>query len=378
MWQKIKNIYHFAQAFLAAFFYQFPSKTLIVIGVTGTDGKTTTVNMIYHILKSAGKKASVISSVGAQIGSKSYDTGFHVSTPSPMSVQSYLKKAKDAGSEYFVLEATSHGLDQNRLAFVDFQVGILTNITHEHLDYHKTYQNYRDAKLKLFKNVKFSIINADDSSYDYVKNHVSGKIVTYSANGKGDYNYQNAQAAICAVGALGISRQSAQKALTTFPGVRGRMEEVKMGQPFKVLIDFAHTPNGLENALKVLRSQLTVNGSRLIAVFGAAGERYKAKRQMMGKAADKYAHLIILTSEDPRSEDPKDIAEQIAKGIKVKKYEIIPDRQKAIESAIEKAKSGDVVAIFGKGHEKSMNIGGKEYPWSDFDAVKSAIKSNGK
>lgn len=373
MWQKTKNIYHFIQAFLAACFFQFPSKRLIVIGVTGTDGKTTTVNMIYHILKSAGKKVSMISSVSAQIGTKSFDTGFHVSTPSPIHIQRYLKEAKDAGSEYFVLEATSHGLDQNRLAFVDFAVGVLTNITHEHLDYHKTHQNYRDAKLKLFKNVKFSIINADDNSYDYVKNHVNGKVVAYSKREGDDYNLSNSQAAIEAAVVLGIKRSEAEKALKTFPGVKGRMEEVKTGQPFKVIIDFAHTPNGLENALKVLSSHLTVNGSRLIAVFGSAGERDKAKRSMMGKAANKYADLIILTSEDPRSEDPTDIANEIANGIKVKKYEIVTDRQEAIESAVEKAKSGDVVAIFGKGHEKSMDIEGKEYPWDEFEAVKRAL-----
>lgn len=373
MWQKVKNYYHFAQALFSAIYFGFPAKKLIVIGVTGTDGKTTTVSMIYHILRSAGKKVSMISSVNAQIAGKSFDTGLHISTPSPWQVQKFLRIAADAQNQYFVLEATSHGLDQNRLAFVDFTVAVLTNITHEHVDYHKTYENYVKAKLKLFKNVKFSIINADDNPYNYVKNHVSGKVISYSAKGKGDYNRSNALAAIETTSVLGINRQQAENALTTFPGVKGRMEEVKLGQPFKVIVDFAHTPNGLEQALKALRSQRT-KSSRLIAVFGSAGERDRFKRPLMGKAADKYADFIVLTSEDPRRDDASDICLQIAAGIKNKNFEVITDRQEAINFAIQEAKANDIVAIFGKGHEKSMAYGKKELPWDEFAAVRKAIK----
>src|SRR3989338_2652193 len=370
MWQKIKNLYHLAQAFFAAIYFSFPSKKLTVIGVTGTDGKTTTINMVYHILKSMSKKVSVISSVGAQIGEKSFDTGFHVTTPSPWQVQKYLKKAIDSGSQYFVLETTSHGLDQNRLAFVDFKVGVLTNITHEHLDYHKTFENYREAKLKLFQKVKFSIINADDDSYGYIKNRVGGKVISYSKNGKGNYNLSNALAAIAATGVLCVGRHQAEKALKTFPGVRGRMEDIKLGQPFRVIVDFAHTPNGLSEALKFLRSQLTTKSSRLIAVFGAAGERDKSKRPLLGQAADESTNIIVLTAEDPRSEYTQTICEEIAKGIKKKKinkdYFIVDDRGAAIEFAIKLAAARDIVGIFGKGHEKSMAYGKGETPWDEF------------
>lgn len=373
MWQKIKNIYHFAQALFAAIFFNFPSKKLTVIGVTGTDGKTTTVNMIYHILKFAGRKVSMISSVNAQIGDKTYDTGLHVSTPSPWKVQNYLSQAAKSGSEYFVLEATSHGLDQNRLTFVDFKVAVLTNITHEHLDYHGTFENYRKAKLKLFKNVQVSVINADDSSYDYVKKHASGRIISYSTGGKGDFNFSNIQAAIRATTALGIAKNTAQIAFKTFPGVRGRIEEIKLEQPYRVIIDFAHTPNGLEQALISLRSQLKAKSSRLIVVFGAAGERDTRKRPMMGKIVSHLADLVILTSEDPRRENPQEIALQIASGMNGKKAHIILDRKEAIEFAVNLANKNDIVAIFGKGHEKSMTFGNKETPWDEFEVTKQAI-----
>lgn len=382
MFQKFKNIYHLLQALLAALYYNFPSKKLSVIGVTGTDGKTTTVNMIYHILKSAGKKVSMISSVNAIIGHKTYDTGFHVSTPSSWQVQKFLREAVEADNKYFVIETTSHGLDQNRLAFVNFTLAVLTNITHEHLDYHKTYENYRNAKLKLFKKVKFSVINADDSSYNYVKNYVSGKVITYRRKGKGDYNLSNTLAAIAATGALGIKRKAAQTALKSFPSVKGRMEEVKLGQPFRVIVDFAHTPNGLEQALRSLRS--TMNNrrrARLIAVFGSAGLRDRLKRKMMGEIAANLAHLTVITAEDPRTEKVEDIIDEIAQGLKEKgkiankDFFKVPDRQKAIELAIVNlAQKGDVVATFGKSHEKSMTYGHKDYPWDEFKVARDAIK----
>ncbi|MBI3282471.1 hypothetical protein HYZ70_00140 [Candidatus Curtissbacteria bacterium] len=269
-------------------------------------------------------------------------------------------------------------IDQNRLALVNFTVAVLTNITHEHLDYHQTFEKYRRAKLKLFKNVKFSIINAHDSSYGYLKNRVGGKVVAYSKNGRGDYNLSNALAAIAATGVLGISRRLAERALKNFPGVKGRMEDIKLGQPFRVIVDFAHTPNGLEEALKFLRSQKTAKSSKLIAVFGAAGGRDKSKRPLMGHAADKYADVIVLTAEDPRSENAQTICEQIAGGIKNKKknqgYFIVPDRKQAIESTVALAKPGDIVGIFGKGHEKSIAYGKVENPWDEFEVTTKALK----
>src|SRR3972149_898384 len=395
MWQKIKNYYHFVQAFLAALIFNFPSKDLVIIGVTGTDGKTTTVQMIYEILKAVGFKVSMISSVAARIGPKTFDTGFHVTTPNPWQVQKFLKKAVDLGSQYFVLEATSHGLDQNRLAFVKFKVAVITNISHEHLDYHKSWQSYAQAKAKLFKNVNFSILNADDRSFDFLKSKVDGQAITYSLNSSadfnlknfplnlkivGDYNLANALAAAVATSTLGINKSKIQKALNNFKGVLGRMEEINLGQNFKVIVDFAHTPNALERSLRTIKSQVPNPKSKLIAVFGAAGERDKTKRSLMGKTAAEGADISVLTAEDPRSEKVEDICDQIAKGLtsrgkkENKDFYQIYDRVKAIEFAVKLAQKDDIVALFGKSHEKSMTYGKKEYPWDEFKVVKKAIE----
>lgn len=395
MWQKVKNYYHLLSAFLAVLFFNFPSKKLIVIGVTGTDGKTTTVHMIYHILKSAGRKVSMVSSVRVQIGQKLLDTGLHVTTPSPWQVQKLLKTACDAGSNYFVMEATSHGLDQNRLAFVNFDTAVVTNITHDHLDYHKNWQNYATAKARLFKEVRSSVLNMDDDSFNFLKKRIGGKVIGYSTklagadfNLKnfpiklkiaGDYNLANAMAAAAVLTNLKIDKTVIIGALNSFEGVRGRMEDVDLGQDFRAIIDFAHTPNALNQALSALRQ--TANGKhKIIAVFGSAGERDKSKRPLMGKIASEKADIIILCAEDPRSEIAVDICQQIAKGIKNKKeghdYFIIPDRREAIEFACKLAKAGDVAAVFGKGHEKSMCFGKKEVPWDEFEVVKEAILSS--
>lgn len=393
MWQKLKNIYHLAVSFLAAIYFGFPSKKLTVIGVTGTDGKSTTVNMIYHILKSAGKNVSMVSSVNAQIGNKVYDTGFHVTTPSPWEVQKYLKDAADQKSEYFVLETTSHALDQFRVSNIKFNVATVTNITHEHLDYHKSWENYAKAKSKLFTNAKNAVLNLEDKSFEFLKESANGKIITYSLHKNGDfnlanskiklkipgsYNLSNALAALSTASVLGIKKAESLKALASFPGLKGRMEEVDLGQSFKVIVDFAHTPNGLAKALEALQSMKKSTKSKIIAVFGSAGERDKAKRPVMGKHAASLTDISILTAEDPRTEKTGDIIDQIAAGFTGKKegkdFFKIPDRKEAIEKAINMAKPGDIVATFGKAHEKSMCFEKTEYPWDEFAVVKSAIR----
>ncbi len=393
MWQRIKNIYHLAQASLAVTFFLFPSNRLTVIAVTGTDGKTTTVNMIYHILKRAGKKVSMVSTIGAQIADRSIDIGYHVTTPSAWQLQKLLRLARNAGSQYFVLEATSHGLDQNRLAFININTAVLTNITSEHMDYHSNWQNYAASKSKLFKRAKFAILNLDDKkSFSYIKNTTSGKITTYSRKGPADYslanfplklkvighyNLSNALAACASAGVLGIKKSDIITALEQFSGVKGRLEEISIGQPFKAIIDFAHTPNSLASALAAL---IGANPkSRIIAVFGSAGGRDKTKRIKMGEVAAKYADISIITSEDPRNENPRDIALEISRAftktgkIEGKDFFIVTNRQKAIQFAVNLAKKSDVVCFFGKGHEKSMCIGKKEYPWDEAATVKSAI-----
>ena len=395
MWQKIKNIYHLLRAFLACIYFGFPSKKLTIIGVTGTDGKTTTSHMIYEILKSAGKKVSLISSIHAQIGEKSYDTGFHVTTPDPVALQRFLKKVADSRSEYLVLEVTSHGLDQNRIFGIDFDFAVLTNITHEHLDYHKSFENYLLAKARLFKSTKVSILNLDDPTFSKVKKRANGKIITYSINKKadfapknfplklkipGEYNLSNALSAAALATQIGISKKIITKALNNFLGVKGRMEEVDLGQDYQVIVDFAHTPNGLKQALKSLRSGIEDEGSRIIAVFGAAGERDKLKRPKVGEVAARSADICVLTAEDPRTENVEDICWQIAQGLvksgkkESRDFYKIYDRQSAIEFAVKLAKPSDIVVCFGKSHEKSMCVGKKEYPWDEFKAVELAIK----
>jgi len=399
MFQKIKNIYHLVRAYAACIYFGFPSKKLTVIGVTGTDGKTTTSHMIYEILKSAGKKVSLISSIHAQIDEKLYDTGFHVTTPDPVALQKFLKEVVDSHSEFLVLEVTSHGLDQNRIFGIGFKFAVLTNITHEHLDYHKSFENYILAKARLFKGAKVNILNLDDPTFSKIKKLAGGKIITYSIDKKadfasknfslklkisGDYNLSNALCAAALATQAGISKRIIIKALNNFQGVKGRMEEVDMGQDYQVIVDFAHTPNGLKQALKSLRSRGEEQGARIIAVFGAAGERDKLKRLKMGKIAAGYADICVLTAEDPRSEKVEDICWQIAQGlVKSGKKEgsdfyKIYDRQKAIEFAVKLAKPDDIVVCFGKSHEKSMCFGKKEYPWDEFKAVERAIAKRAK
>ncbi|OGE30275.1 hypothetical protein A3C59_04830 [Candidatus Daviesbacteria bacterium RIFCSPHIGHO2_02_FULL_36_13] len=380
----INNFYHYPKAFLASLFYGFPTRKLTVIGVTGTDGKTTTTNMIYQILKGAGKKVSMVSTINAVVGSKSYDTGFHVTSPDPFMIQKFARTAVKAGDKYIVLEVTSHGLDQYRFLGIKFDVGVITNITHEHLDYHKTFENYLNTKLKLLKNVRQSVVNEN------LKEKVSGKVITFGlikgdVNQKeaklklkipGDYNIENALASMATAFVLDIDKKIARNVLENFEGLSGRMQEVKNSKGIKIVIDFAHTPNGLEQALKALKSQTK---GRLISLIGCEGFRDEEKRKMMGEIAQRLSSIVVVTSVDPRGQW-KIIKQKITEGaLKAGAREGInffveENREKAIYFAINKlSKKGDTIGIFGKGHEKSMNIDGKEIPWSDFEEVQKAL-----
>ncbi len=382
---------HLPAAVLANLRYGFPSKKLTVIGVTGTDGKTTTSNMIYQILKDAGKKVSLVSTIYAVIGDKEYDTGFHVTNPSPFALQSYLKQAQKADSEYMVLEVTSHGLDQYRTWGIKFDVGVITNITSEHLDYHKTWENYFLAKAKLIKNVGVAVLNHDEEHFNRLSKLTKGKVVSFgmskladfnprkfALNLKilGEFNILNAEAAAAVGVSLGIKSDDIKKTLNNFDNLAGRMEEIENNRGIKIVVDFAHTANALEQALKTLRKETK---GKLISVFGAASERDTIKRPFMGEVAGKFADITILTIEDPRFEEPMKIIKEIAMGAKEvgaaeeKNLFYEPDRQKAIDLAVSMAQKGDLVGIFGKGHEKTMNIKGIETAWSDQEAVKRAL-----
>ena len=398
MWQKTKNLYHLGIAIIANAWFNFPSKKLTIVGVTGTDGKTTTTSLIYHILKTAGFNSSMVTSVGAIIGGKTYDIGFHVTTPSSFSLQRFLNRAvvdgKDSKPNFLVLETTSHALDQYRVFGIKFDVGVLTNVTHEHLDYHKTYENYLKAKSKLLKMSKIAIVNRDDESYGFLDGKLkikNKKLITYGLSAPadvnpkvfpfktdliGEYNKYNVLAAISACRALGIENEVIRKAIGTFTPPKGR-GDIVYKKDFSVMIDFAHTPNSIEQILKALRP--VVKG-RIIHVFGSAGARDESKRPIMGEMSAKYADVIILTAEDPRKEPVEKITNEIIGGIKNSELRIkngtllkIEDRQKAIEAAIGMAKKGDFVLLTGKSHEKSMNYGHGEVAWDEYGVAKKAL-----
>lgn len=401
MIRKLKNTAHFGLALLANLRYQFPSRKLTVIGVTGTDGKTTTTSLIYHILKENGKKVAAITTVGAYIGDKVYETGLHTTTPSPFLLQQYIKKVLAAKCEYLILETTSHALDQNRVAGINFQVGVLTNITHEHLDYHKTYANYVKAKAKLLQRSKVAILNYDDESYKHVVKLLKGVTIRrYSLLQKadlnlrkfpfqtkllGDFNKQNCLAAALAVREVGIPEAGIKKAIASFEPPLGR-QEIVFDKEFKVIVDFAHTPNSLEKILPEVRKETK---GRLIHVFGSAGQRDATKRPKMGEASSKYADIIVLTAEDPRRESIEEINKQIARGFskdikkltgddmpeKGKWYVSIPRREKAVAFALKLAKKGDTVILTGKGHEQSMNYGSGEEEWNEKREVEKYLSS---
>lgn len=390
--QKLKNyLKHFPSAVLANILYNFPSKKLKVIGVTGTDGKTTTSNMIYQILKSAGEKVSLVSSINAVIGDKVYDIGFHVTSPDSLMIQRLIKESLKGGTEYIVLEVTSHGLDQHRFWGIEFDVGVITNITSEHLDYHKSFENYLVTKARLLRFSKIAILNADESHFEKLKKLAKEKVFTFGLNKtsdfnpeyfrlnlklKGKYNLLNSLAAASAGNALGISTVDIKRALENFEGLEGRMEEIKNNLGVKIFIDFAHTPNALENVLDSLKN---LSKGRLISVFGCASERDESKRPVMGKISAKYADVTILTEEDARNESPEKIIKEIAEGALLegakqnKDLFFEPDREKAIKLAISLAKRGDTIGIFGKGHEKSINRKGVEYSWSDRKKVEEIL-----
>ena len=393
MWQKIKNIYHFFVAILANIVYFFPGKRLIIVGVTGTDGKTTTVNLIYHILKENKMQASMLTSIGAFVGKKEYETGYHVTTPSSFNLQKVLRSAVKSGSKYFVLEVTSHALDQYRTLGIPFKIGVMTNVTSEHLDYHKTFDKYLKTKEKLLKISEIAVVNRDDASYTLfseAKNiKRSGGWITYGFSESadinpnnfkfesksliGNFNKYNALAAVAVCKKLGLKDEEIQKALKTFKMPLGRLDFV-YDEDFAVVIDFAHTPNAFDQLLGALRQQTT---GRLIHVFGSAGERDRAKRPFMGETSSKHADILFLTAEDPRSEDVNKIIDEIESGIKKKDAKVFKlfDRKDAIDAAIEMASKGDLVVITGKGHEKSMTYGKKDMPWDEYKTVENAIKT---
>jgi len=411
----------FATGYLAAAYYDFPSRYLTVVGVTGTNGKTTTTHLLHQILQGAThNKAGFISTIGADFGNRNVDTGLHVTTPTAPQVQYYLAQMLKAGLTHVVLEMTSHGLAQGRLVGVDVDVAILTNVTHEHLDYHGSWENYRAAKALMFRMLaksqrkegipKISVVNADDSSHDFFMSIPADKKINYGiqqaaqyqavdiryeADGTyfrvndttfqtrlvGEFNVLNSLAAVAAARTIAIADEHIQAGLKQVEGISGRMQRIDAGQNFIAIVDFAHTPDALQQALQAGRTMLPA-GKRLIAVFGSAGLRDVEKRRMMAEVSARLADLTILTAEDPRTESLDEILQMMAEGcesqdgIEGETFMRIPDRGAAIYRACQMAKAGDMVMVCGKGHEQSMCFGTIEYDWDDRAALRAALRGH--
>ncbi len=409
-----------ALAHLAAAWYGFPSRHLLVIGVTGTDGKTTTATLLDEILRAAAYRSGRIATTGARIGDWTVDTGFHVTTPDAPLVQRYLAQMHREGVQAVVLESTSHGLDQHRVDACDFDAAVVTNVTHEHLDYHGSWEAYMAAKARLFQLLaaspakgwpKVAALNRDDRSFPYLDGIFPNQQLTYGwqqtadvyplavnyrTNGThlrlhtprgelalesyllADFNVENIMAATTVALGLELPAEAIVQGVAACAGIEGRLERVDRGQGFLALVDFAHSPASLRRTLQVGRRLAGADG-RVLVVFGSAGLRDRAKRHLMGEVAGELADLIFLTAEDPRTESLDDILAAMAAGVETfpRKEGIdfwrIPDRQEAIMAAVKHARPGDVLLVCGKGHERSLCFGDVEYPWYDRDALIYAL-----
>jgi UDP-N-acetylmuramoyl-L-alanyl-D-glutamate--2,6-diaminopimelate ligase len=410
-----------ALAKAAAALYGRPSHELGVIGITGTDGKTTTAHLVDHILRESGKQTGLLGTVAIRIGGAEDRHASRQTTPESSDIQRYLRQMVAAGAEWAVLEATSHGLAMHRLDEVRFHIGAVTNVTHEHLDFHGTREAYVRAKAVLFERVGavggVAVANADDPGAMEMAPHAAGAtLVTYSGSGRaadlrardvrcgatgstftlvagdagrapialpliGEFNVANA---VCAAGvalAAGVGLVEIARALESAPSVPGRMAVVDAGQPFSVVVDYAHTPDSLEKVLRLLR-RLHPN-SRLIAVFGSAGERDVQKRQLQGRVSALLADVSVITSEDPRFEDADAIIAQIAAGaaaagaVAGETLFCRTDRREAIELAIGLAGRGDCVLLAGKGHEGSIIWGRDKVPWDEAAVAREALTRAG-
>ena len=378
--------YHYILALLGAIFYRFPSKNLKVIGVTGTNGKTTVVNFITKILEEAGHKVASLSSIKFKIGEKEWPNALKMTMPGRFKIQKFLRQAVSSGCQYAILEVTSEGIKQYRHRFINFEVALFTNLSPEHIESHGGFENYKKAKGKLFQATEnIHVINIDDKNAEYFLRLPAKKKYTYGfdqgeINNKdlqlnlrllGDFNIFNALSAICVGLSQEVSLDICKRAVGRVKGIPGRMEEV-ISQPFKVFVDYAFTPNALEKVYQTLKPQNT----RMICVLGACGGgRDKWKRKVLGQIAAKYCDGVIVTNEDPYDENPIEIIDQVADGVGNKAKKIL-DRKEAIKKSLESAGSGDVVIITGKGCEPwIIEAHGKKIPWDDRKVVREEFKN---
>lgn len=397
----LKRPYHFfktalRQALPAQIKYLFPNRRLKIIAITGTDGKTTSSTMLYQVLQQAGYKVALISTVAAYINEQEIDTGFHVTSPDPASLTKLMAKMLKEKVEYLILEYTSQGAYQFRLFGIRPLISGVTNIAQDHFDYHLNFKNYLDAKALVLKQSKTVLINRDDNSYYRLRKKLSGSSVNIQEFSKDErlgstlsravkerfpeqFNQMNARLVIKIAQNLGLDNKSIADGLSKFTGVPGRMQFVPNPKQLNVVVDFAHTPQGLENALVALRNYMDKKKltGRLIAIFGCAGLRDASKRSLMGHLGAELADLAIFTAEDPRTENVWSIIRQMKEDLPGSHQKVISiaDREEAINFALKKlTKRNDLVAILGKGPEKSMAYGHEERPWSDVEAVLAATK----
>lgn len=394
-------------------FWDYPGHALRLIGITGTNGKTTTSYLIRAILRQAGKKTGLIGTIQNLIEEEKIPV--HNTTPNVVDLQRLLARMVAEGMEYAVMEVSSHALDQNRVAGCEFDTAVFTNLTQDHLDYHGTMENYRAAKGKLFQSLavgekpgKTAVVNVDDPAGAFMLQCAMADHITYAVQaGEADlravevrvhasgadfavqggfgrlklrlkitglFNVYNVLGAVGAALAENMPLTAIEKALTEFPGVPGRFELVDCGQPFAVVVDYAHTPDGLENILKTAR-QITPH--HIITVFGCGGDRDKTKRPIMGRIAAEMSDAVIVTSDNPRSEDPVAIVGEVMTGVRekigVKAVEAIPDRRQAIFVAIAMAQPGDTVVIAGKGHEDYQILKNETIHFDDREVAREAL-----
>ncbi|MBR5408545.1 UDP-N-acetylmuramoyl-L-alanyl-D-glutamate--2,6-diaminopimelate ligase [Candidatus Saccharibacteria bacterium] len=419
---KIVLPYHFAQAAVAGIVNSWPGKKMRVIGVTGTNGKTTTCFMIWKMLNEAGHKAGLMTTVAWGVpGLKSEDAGGakvdkdglvkqieHMTTADSFTLNKRMKLIAERGAEFLVLEVTSHALVQFRTLGIPIEVAVMTNVTHEHLDYHKTFSNYVKAKTKLFAKAKYGVINADDKSAKKFIEAISPReYITYGIKSManlratdvkleatgvkytcgdikvetqipGEFNVYNSMACLAVGRRLGLKDAEISKGIQALTEVEGRMNRLSLGQDFEVIVDFAHTPDAF---LKVFQSvKAPSNKGRIISLFGGAGRRDESTRAERGEIAGKYSDICVITEDDSRDEKPLDIMEQfkegcIKAGLSEKNILMIEDREKAIFEAIKLAKKGDLVLILGKGHEKTILRADGAHSFEDLKVTSKAIKS---
>lgn len=427
-YNKLVIPYHVLRADLAAHQYGFPGKRMRVIGVTGTNGKTSTCFLIWRMLNAAGHKTGLMTTVAWGVDKLEKQIE-HMTTVDAETLNYRMKKIADAGAEFLVLEVTSHALAQHRTFGVPIEIAVMTNVTHEHLDYHKTFENYRDAKRRLFKMAKYGVINEDDKSWAYfakdVKEYITYGInsgilrakdvrlgaqgVDYSVDDKaseekkhavddkhtrggkhasgdmlriktkipGEFTVYNSLAAVAVGLKLGLSKEQISQGILVLDSVEGRMNRVDLGQNFEVIVDYAHTPDAF---LKVYESVVPGKKGRIISLFGGAGRRDESTRGERGEIAAKYSDIVIITEDDSRDENPAEIAEEFVKGaeqagfLRGKNLLVELNREKAIQMAVDLAKKDDIVLILGKGHEKTILRATGAVPFEDLKVTEKALR----